>query len=92
MAVDTQSTDALEVASSYENHILETLAASKGSSENSPLSITEHKLNGNNYLQWPQSVMMYICGKEKDEYMTGVIVPPRPKILGSKPGKYKTIW
>ncbi|RVW62005.1 hypothetical protein CK203_062403 [Vitis vinifera] len=27
--------------------------------------ITRHKLNGHNYLQWSQSVLLFICGKER---------------------------
>ena len=38
--------------------------------------ITVHKLNGKNYLQWSQSVMMYICGRGKDDYITGVKTAP----------------
>ena len=42
-----------------------------GGSENS-VHHKVHKLNGKNYLQWSQSVMMYICGRDKDDYITGV--------------------
>ncbi|RVX15741.1 hypothetical protein CK203_005486 [Vitis vinifera] len=38
--------------------------------------ITRHKLNGHNYLQWSQSVLLFICGKGKDEYLTGEAVMP----------------
>ena len=37
------------------------------------LPIIGHKLNGHNYLQWSQSVMMFICGKIKDDHLTGAI-------------------
>ena len=50
-----------------------------GGSDNSHiphLPITSHKLNGHNYLQWSQSVMMFICGKGKDEYLIGVAESP----------------
>lgn len=40
------------------------------------LPITGHKLNGNNYLQWSQSVLMFISGKGKDEYLTGEKIAP----------------
>ncbi|KAH7543898.1 hypothetical protein JRO89_XS15G0055500 [Xanthoceras sorbifolium] len=33
------------------------------------LSITGHKINGKNYLQWSQSVLMYIRGREKTNYL-----------------------
>ncbi|RVW51675.1 hypothetical protein CK203_066807 [Vitis vinifera] len=42
-----------------------------GGSDSSPILITGHKLNGHNYLQWSQSVLLFICGKGKDEYLTG---------------------
>ncbi|KAF7812983.1 Retrovirus-related Pol polyprotein from transposon TNT 1-94 [Senna tora] len=41
-------------------------------SDAAPVLITGHKLNGNNFLQWRQSVFMFICGKGKDDYLTGV--------------------
>ena len=44
--------------------------------ENSPLLITCHKLNGYNYLQWSSSVMMFIYGKGRDEYLTDEIKIP----------------
>ena len=49
---------------------------SAGGSESSLLNITSHKLNGHNYLQWSQSVMMFICGKGKDDYLTGEVTIP----------------
>ncbi|KAI3470119.1 hypothetical protein Pfo_026782 [Paulownia fortunei] len=53
--------------------------------ESSSLLITNHKLNGHNYLQWSQSVLMYICGKEKDEYLTGEV-----PILEKSDSQYRT--
>ena len=41
------------------------------------LPITGHELNGNNYLQWSQSVHMYIGGKDKDGYLTREIIQPK---------------
>ncbi|RVX03474.1 hypothetical protein CK203_027950 [Vitis vinifera] len=38
--------------------------------------LSGHKLNGHNYLQWSQSVLLFICGKGKDEYLTGEAVMP----------------
>ncbi|KAM7461081.1 hypothetical protein LguiA_029202 [Lonicera macranthoides] len=55
--------------------------------DSSHLPITGHKLNGQNFLQWSQSVMMFICGKGKDDYLTGAAVPPTkedPKFKGWK--------
>ncbi|KAL5739459.1 hypothetical protein ACOSQ2_028639 [Xanthoceras sorbifolium] len=50
-----------------------------GSSDNTHiphLPITGHKLNGHNYLQWSQSVLMFICSKGRDDYLTGVAKSP----------------
>ncbi|RVW67782.1 hypothetical protein CK203_062451 [Vitis vinifera] len=47
-----------------------------GGSDSSPILITGHKLNGHNYLQWSQSVLLFICGKGKDEYLTGEAAMP----------------
>ena len=58
---------------------------SNGGYAGNPLPITGHKLNGQNYLQWSQSVMMFICGKGRDDYLTGVAVPP-----SKEDPKYKT--
>lgn len=35
-----------------------------------------HKLSGQNYLQWSQSVLMYVYGRGKDDYLTGDIKTP----------------
>ncbi|EXC16348.1 hypothetical protein L484_006555 [Morus notabilis] len=47
-----------------------------GTSENLSLLITNHKLNGQNYLQWSQSVQMFICGRGKEDYLTGEVPVP----------------
>ncbi|KAI9162379.1 hypothetical protein LWI28_026726 [Acer negundo] len=52
-----------------------TISNNNGGSDNPHLPhmpITGHKLNGHNYLQWSQSVSMFICGKGRDDYITGV--------------------
>ncbi|RVW40091.1 Retrovirus-related Pol polyprotein from transposon RE1 [Vitis vinifera] len=54
-----------------------------GGSDSSPILITRHKLNGHNYLQWSQSVLLFICGKGKDEYLTGEAAMPEI----TKPGE-----
>ncbi|RVW59644.1 Retrovirus-related Pol polyprotein from transposon RE1 [Vitis vinifera] len=41
------------------------------------LPITGHKLNGQNFIQWAQSVRIFICGKGKEEYLTRAIVQPK---------------
>jgi len=58
--------------------IIPLLANNLGAIDSNMFTITEHKLNGHNYLQWSQSVMMFICRKGNDDYLTGTM---------SKPGK-----
>ncbi|RVW58951.1 hypothetical protein CK203_107662 [Vitis vinifera] len=48
------------------------MASSNSSADSNLMPIIGHKLNGNNYLQWSHSVMMFICGKGKDDYLNGV--------------------
>lgn len=49
--------------------------------------ITTHKLNGNNYIQWSQSVRMFICGKGKDEFLSSQ--NEQPKITDLEFQKWK---
>ncbi|CAL1408560.1 unnamed protein product [Linum trigynum] len=44
--------------------------------ESSSGGITIRKFNGKNYLQWSQSVRMFITGKQKGEYLTGTATRP----------------
>ena len=46
-----------------------TVSNNNGGSYGNLLPITGHKLNMHNYLQWSQSVMMFICGKGKDDHL-----------------------
>ncbi|KAH9657194.1 retrovirus-related pol polyprotein from transposon RE1 [Citrus sinensis] len=46
------------------------------SNDSPSLQITTHKLNGQNFLQWSQSVKMFIRGKWKIGYLTGSIKEP----------------
>ncbi|KAK3037696.1 hypothetical protein RJ639_030640 [Escallonia herrerae] len=48
-----------------------------GGSEGSVILITKHKLTGHNYHQWAKSVMIFISGKGKGDYLTGAASPPR---------------
>lgn len=73
MATEKQSSSSPEVTSGSDLPI----SSSYTIAESVPLPITGHKLNGNNYLQWSQSIMMYISGKGKDDYLTGEIVSPQ---------------
>ncbi|XP_028807923.1 uncharacterized protein LOC114762586 [Neltuma alba] len=38
--------------------------------------VVAHKLNGSNYLQWSQSVLMYLRGKHKEKYINGEAKQP----------------
>ena len=49
-------------------------------------SIIGHKLNSQNYMEWSQSVLMFICGKGKDDYLIGLATAPSTIDL-----KYK-VW
>ncbi|RVW29262.1 Retrovirus-related Pol polyprotein from transposon TNT 1-94, partial [Vitis vinifera] len=62
----SSSTSDIIISSSSSSHQMET----------SHLPITTHKLNGQNYLQWSQSILMFIRGKEKDDYITGALAAP----------------
>ena len=55
--------------------------SSHGGLENPSIPVTGHKLNGRNYLQWSQSVMMFLCGRGKDEYLTEEILIPEKNDL-----------
>ena len=52
--------------------------------EGSILPITGHRLNGQNFIQWSQSVMLFVCGKGKEDYLTGAAAPPQPDDLKFK--------
>ena len=51
------------------------IPSNNGGSDGVALLITRHKLNGH-YLQWSHVVMMFICGRGKDDCLTSVV--PRP--------------
>ncbi|XP_028791798.1 uncharacterized protein LOC114747610 [Neltuma alba] len=40
--------------------------------------VIAHKLNGSNYLQWSQSVLMYLRGRCKEKYVNGQAPQPLP--------------
>ncbi|XP_034678880.1 uncharacterized protein LOC117909087 [Vitis riparia] len=58
-------------SSSSTSDIIISLSSSSHQMETSHIPITAHKLNGQNYLQWSQSILMFIRGNEKDDYITG---------------------
>ncbi|KAF7811459.1 Retrovirus-related Pol polyprotein from transposon RE1 [Senna tora] len=48
-----------------------------GNAENSVLLLTRHKLTGQNYLHWSRSMIMFITGKGKEDYLT-ISTKPQP--------------
>ena len=44
--------------------------------ESGTLRIISHNLNDNNYNQWSHSVMIFVCGKGKEDYVTSAIASP----------------
>ena len=50
--------------------------------DNVTFPVTNHKLNGNNYLHWSKSVRMFISGKGKAKYLTGEFGNPKPEDPG----------
>ena len=64
-------------SNSFETTIL---GGNGGEPQNFPhMSITSYKLNGRNYLQWSQSVLLYLCSKEKEDCLTEKVVKPEEK-------------
>ena len=45
--------------------------------ESNNTQITCHKLKGPNYLQWSQSVMMFIYGRGQEDYIMGKATSPK---------------
>ena len=66
--IDSQS-NTLKVISIQET----TFPNHNGGSKGSILPITRHRLIENNFPQWAQSIMMYLCDKGKDDYLIGEI-------------------
>ena len=49
--------------------------------------VTNHKLHGHNFLQWSQSVFMYICGRGTNGHLISEISAPEKQTLNTGPGK-----
>lgn len=64
-----------------------------GISDNTTIPITNHKLNGHNNLQWSQSVMMILCGKGKNDLLSGAspVVGNNLIFLKCTPGSVRTM-
>ncbi|KAA8535471.1 hypothetical protein F0562_030474 [Nyssa sinensis] len=67
-------------SSSSSSDVIISSSSSSHQMETPHLPITAHKLNGQNYLQWSQSILMFIRGKEKDDYIIGASVAPEPTV------------
>ena len=66
-------------------------SGNSGTPENITLLISSHKLNGQNFLQWSQSVRMFICGRGKEDYLTGEIPIPKKDDPGHKKWKAENL-
>lgn len=65
--------------------VMETASlTTQSNSDVSVLPITVHKLSGQNYVQWIQSVLIYVQGKRKEDYVTRVTVWPLKEDLKFK--------
>ncbi|KAF7827249.1 Retrovirus-related Pol polyprotein from transposon TNT 1-94 [Senna tora] len=69
-------TSTVDNSSSTPEHAPTVATSSFQYSDVTPVLITGHKLNGQNYLQWRQSVFMFVCGKGKDDYLSSVAKAP----------------
>ncbi|EOY17116.1 Cysteine-rich RLK (RECEPTOR-like protein kinase) 8 [Theobroma cacao] len=69
-----------EVSSEPSRNVSSSVISTVG--ETHSLQITQHKLNGANFLEWSQSVMLVIRGKGKLSYLTGTKVTPKEGAAG----------
>ncbi|KAF7825205.1 Retrovirus-related Pol polyprotein from transposon TNT 1-94 [Senna tora] len=69
-------TSTVDSSSSTPEHAPTVATSSFQYSDTTTVLITGNKLNGQNYLQWRQSVFMFVCGKGKDDYLSGVAKAP----------------
>ncbi|KAK8593973.1 hypothetical protein V6N12_046046 [Hibiscus sabdariffa] len=81
----TNSATSSSPSSSQINPSLENPMTFSDSQETSPLAITCHRLNGNNYLEWSQSVKIFLSGRERYWYVTREIKNPAPTAAGYSP-------
>ncbi|KAF7822001.1 Retrovirus-related Pol polyprotein from transposon RE1 [Senna tora] len=86
-AVFGTMTSAVDSSSSTPKHAPTMATSSFQYSGVTLVLITGHKLNGQSYLQWRQSVFMFVCGKGKDDYLPGVAKAP-----SQQDASYKKWW
>lgn len=75
--------------SSQSSKIIPLLVNNLGAIDNNMFTITGHKLDRQNYLQWSQSVMMFICGKGKDDYLTRATIKLGEEDLNFRSWKFE---
>ncbi|KAF7810530.1 Retrovirus-related Pol polyprotein from transposon RE1 [Senna tora] len=80
-------TSTVDSSSSTPEHAPTMATSSFQYSDATPVLITGHKLNGQNYLQWRQSVFMFVCGKGNGDYLLGVAKAP-----SQQDASYKKCW
>ncbi|RYE26320.1 MAG: hypothetical protein EOP45_04015 [Sphingobacteriaceae bacterium] len=59
------------------------------SADNSSHSITSHKLNGSNFMEWSQSVKLFVQGRGKFGYLSGITTKPDVKEDAAKYGVWE---
>ena len=64
----------------------------RGGTKSISHQIIGHKLNGHNYLQWSSSVIMFICGKSRDDYLTRDIIILEKNDPNFQTWKTKITW
>ena len=77
----TGTTHRKQFDASFGTSQLQVLATNSSGTENPTLQIMIHKLNGHNFLQWSQSMKLFIRGKGKFGYLTGANKAPKPEDL-----------
>ena len=74
MEKTTNPTQESEISSSFVTR--QDISSVSLGTENPSLQITLHKLNGRNFLQWSQSVTLFLRGKGRLGYITGETKSP----------------
>ncbi|KAF7821093.1 Retrovirus-related Pol polyprotein from transposon TNT 1-94 [Senna tora] len=74
----------VDSSSSTPKHAPTVATSSFQYSDATPVLSIGHKLNSQNYLQWRQSVFMFVCGKGKDNYLSGVAKAPSQQDVSYK--------
>lgn len=77
MAEPTSSTETSAIRSPPAENPIPT-SSLPSSFDGNPIMITNHKLNGSNYLSWSRVVEMFIVGRGKDDYLYETMTIPPP--------------